>query len=317
MKFFGQILAVLFVLALLAALGGGGYFALKSVGALFSKTDSQVAAVIVIASAVALLAAKIIQTLSHMTRTEQPLFSYAQLYRGTGMGSTAFLVGHSHDSASFDSLGLALGEEVSMKKTQTVAAIILITGIVALIIIALIGGIRFSVGSIRLIFGALDPQIGVILGVACLVALLCAWIIAAAVRSAKQREIQSRIATERVSLYKEVLESLQVRMSGAPDRPPDLGKALLLKASTPVLKEYRLLLSMLSDVNAEVGQINQQLNRLVLAMRRDSGLSTYGLENEDCSRWLRDPASIPRVPDNGTMRKPHLGVQSGGVAHRL
>jgi len=65
---------VLFVLALLAALSGGRYFALKFIEVLFSKMDSQVAAVTVIASVVALLAAKIIQTLSHMTRTEQPLF---------------------------------------------------------------------------------------------------------------------------------------------------------------------------------------------------------------------------------------------------
>jgi hypothetical protein len=98
---------------------------------------------------------------------------------------------------------------------------------------------------------------------------------------------------------------------------PTAEKALLLKASAPLLKEYRVLLSMLLSVNAEVEQINYQVNRLVLAMRRDSGLSTYGLENEDWSRWLRDPASIPRLQDNGAMQRPRLGVQHSGVAHRL
>jgi hypothetical protein len=204
-----------------------------------------------------------------------------------------------------------------MKKTQTVATIIVITGMVALIIVAVISGIRFSVGSIRRIFDSLNPQASIILSVACVVALLCAWMIAAAIRSAKQREIQSRIATERVNLYKEVLESLPGRFSGSPERSPELERAQFLKASAPVLKEYRLLLGMLSDVNAEVEQINHQVNRLLLAMRRDCGLSTYGLEKEDWSRWLRNPASIPHVRDNGTMRKPYLGVQDEGVAHRL
>ena len=87
-----------------------------------------------------------------------------------------------------------------MKKTQMVAAIIVITGMVLLVIVAVIGGIRFSVGSIRRIFDSLDPQVGIVLGVACIVALLCAWIIAAGIKSAKQREIESRTATQRASL---------------------------------------------------------------------------------------------------------------------
>ena len=45
---------------------------------------------------------------------------------------------------------------------------------------------------------------------------------------------------------------IPLAMSGSPDRSPDLVQALFLKASAPVLKEYRVLLSLLSDVNAEV-----------------------------------------------------------------
>jgi hypothetical protein len=87
-----------------------------------------------------------------------------------------------------------------MKKTQAVAAMIVIMGIIALIIVAVIGGLRFGTGSIRRLFDSLDPQAGIILGVACVVALLCAWIIAAAIRSAKRREIQSRLGWERANL---------------------------------------------------------------------------------------------------------------------
>jgi hypothetical protein len=73
-----------------------------------------------------------------------------------------------------------------MKKTQTVATKIVITGIVALVIVAVIGGIRFSVGSIRRIFDLLDPHVEIILGVACTVA-LCAWIIVVIVDNGRFR----------------------------------------------------------------------------------------------------------------------------------
>lgn len=60
MRFFGQILAVLFSLALLGTLGVGGYYAFRFIVDLFHRMDFQVATVIAIASVVALLAAKII-----------------------------------------------------------------------------------------------------------------------------------------------------------------------------------------------------------------------------------------------------------------
>src|SRR5438093_1573013 len=80
MKFFGQTLAVLFSLALLGVLGVGGYFALKRIGGLFGSMDFPVAAVTVIASVVALLAALIIassirqvgkQNAAHQLHTEK------------------------------------------------------------------------------------------------------------------------------------------------------------------------------------------------------------------------------------------------------
>jgi hypothetical protein len=198
-----------------------------------------------------------------------------------------------------------------------VAAIIVMMGIVALIIVAVIGGIRFSVGSIRRLFDSLDPQVGIILGVACVVALLCAWIIASAIRSAERREIESRSATQRASLYEAVLESLASRLSGSLEQPA-LNEALLLKASTSVLKEYRLLSSLLSDVNADNEQRKRQVNRLLLIMRRDCGLSTYGLENEDWSSWLRNTMETRDDRNNGmSVQTARLGVRGSGVAHRL
>lgn len=60
MKVLSQMLAVFFTLALLGALGVGGYFAIEYIVSLFGSLDVQVARVTSIASAVALLAALII-----------------------------------------------------------------------------------------------------------------------------------------------------------------------------------------------------------------------------------------------------------------
>jgi hypothetical protein len=64
--------------------------------------------------------------------------------------------------------------------------IIVITDIVALIIVAVISGIRFSGGAVRRILGLLDPHVDIILGVACTVA-LCAWIIVVIVNNGRFR----------------------------------------------------------------------------------------------------------------------------------
>ena len=189
-----------------------------------------------------------------------------------------------------------------MKRTHTVVAVLVITCIVALIVVALATGIEFSLGRIRSVFDALDPQSAIILGVASLVALLCAWLIAAAIRSAKQSEIESRAATERANLYEAVLESLAARLSRASEEWPVHHEATILKASVPVLKKYRLLLGLLSDADSGEEQIRQQTNRLLLAMRRDCGLSTYGLESEDWFGWLKQPTTVKALKgtDNGT-----------------
>lgn len=178
-----------------------------------------------------------------------------------------------------------------MKNTHALLAVILITGLVALIVVALVSGIGFSVGRMRQILDGLDPQAGILLGVASLVALLCAWLIAAAIRSAKYSEINCLRATERASLYEAVLESLAPSFGQPPDSLPAPEKAMLLKASAPVLKEYLCLLSMLSQVNAEDEQVRPQVNRLLLAMRRDLGESTFGLDQADWSGWLTNPGS--------------------------
>ena len=70
---------------------------------------------------------------------------------------------------------------------------------------------------------------------------------------------------------------------------------------------------MLSDVNADNEQRSRQASRLLLVMRRDCGLSTYGLETENWSAWLRNTI------ENRDDQHKGISMQAArpGVAHRL
>jgi hypothetical protein len=68
-------------------------------------------------------------------------------------------------------------------------------------------------------------------------------------------------------------------------------KALFLRGSVAVNNEYRALAQLLSDPGADEKVLRRQVTRFLLALRRDCGQSTYGLETEDWS----DLVGIPSV----------------------
>jgi hypothetical protein len=48
---------------------------------------------------------------------------------------------------------------------------------------------------------------------------------------------------------------------------------------------------MLSGGSSSEDEVRMQINRLMLAMRRDIGESTFGLEGQDWTGWLHLPVS--------------------------
>lgn len=60
-------------------------------------------------------------------------------------------------------------------------------------------------------------------------------------------------------------------------------KALFLRSSVPVNSEYRALLRLWCNAEADEKALRSQVTRFLLALRRDCGQSTYGLKNEDWS----------------------------------
>jgi hypothetical protein len=59
----------------------------------------------------------------------------------------------------------------------------------------------------------LEPQTGIVLGVTTIVALLSSAVIGRAIRSAKQREIDNHLHSERAAIFQALMESLGVLVS--------------------------------------------------------------------------------------------------------
>ena len=72
---------------------------------------------------------------------------------------------------------------------------------------------------------------------------------------------------------------------------------LLLRGSVKVLEAYLELQRLQADPATGAPAIRAQINRLLLAMRRDCGMETFGLENKDWSGCLRGSALPPQMTE--------------------
>ena len=195
----------------------------------------------------------------------------------------------------------------------------------AALIAAPVAVARFGISSIHQALDGLDPQTGVVLGVSAIVALLCATLIACAICSAKQSEIDSHLRSERVALCQALMELLGVLGSegsnGGRNGTGDLfavEKALYLRGSVAVNNEYRALLRLLSDPAADEKVLRSQITKLLLALRRDCGQSPYGLESEDWWDLVRFPSRQVASERNGDCPPQHFpGARAAPPTHRL
>lgn len=211
-----------------------------------------------------------------------------------------------------------------MKKTRIAMAVIVITAIIAFILIALVSGIGFILERLRWVLGALDPQVGIVLGVSSIVALLCAWLIAGAIRSAIRRNLDGRKHSQLAAGYQVLIKSLAEQLAVRP-KARSTGMTGFVGLLTPehtmflhgdvaVNKEYRALMHLWCDPEADEEVVRSQITRLLLAMRRDCGSPTHGLEGEDWTFLLRTPPAIQEPPAKGSpVRANHVRVRLGAA----
>jgi hypothetical protein len=212
-----------------------------------------------------------------------------------------------------------------MKKNEMAIGLALLAVFLAALIAAGVAVTRSSLDRINQAFESLDPQTGIVLGVSAVIALLCSALIGRAIGSAKQREIDSHLRSERVALYHALMESLGVLVSeesnGGRNGTVDLfavEKALFLRGSVAVNNEYRALLRLLSDRGADEKVLRSQITRFLLALRRDCGQSPYGLEGEDWSDLVCFPSrQVASEQDAGTPPPHFAGVDAAPPTHRL
>src|SRR5688572_3676361 len=156
-----------------------------------------------------------------------------------------------------------------MKKSELFVGFVLITAIIA----AAVAAVKLGLGKIQHIFDSLDPQVGIILGVSAAVLFLCSGLIGAAIRAAGHHEARVWRRNERARIYRALLDTLAIRTDDAMGAALPLTRSLFLIGGAPVLKEYRTLIHMLSAGNDGDERLIKQVNRLLLAMRRDVGES--------------------------------------------
>jgi hypothetical protein len=184
---------------------------------------------------------------------------------------------------------------------------------------------RFGLSRINQAFDGLDSQTSVALAVSAIVAFICSAWIGRAIGSAKQREIDSRVHSERAAIYQALMESLGMLVSeestGSRNGTVDLfvvEKALFLRGSVAGNNEYRALLRLMSNPAADEKVLRSQLTRFLLALRRDCGQPTYGLETEDWSDLVGVPSRQVASERNGDSVPPHFtGVDAAPPTHRL
>jgi hypothetical protein len=167
------------------------------------------------------------------------------------------------------------------EKNEMVISLALLAVFLVALIAAGVTVARFSLSRINQAFDGLDPQTSIVLGVSATVALLCSALIGRAIHSAKQREIDSRVHSDRVAQYQALMESLGVLVSEESTSGRNgtvdlfaLEKALFLRGSVAVNNEYRALLRLMSD--------------------RERTRRTSGAKSQDSSsRCVETAASLP------------------------
>jgi hypothetical protein len=213
-----------------------------------------------------------------------------------------------------------------MKKHDMVIGLAFLTVLLTVLLAVAVAVTQFGLSRVKHACDSLDPQTGIVLGVSGTVAILCSALIGHAIRSMKQREIDSRILGERVALYQALMESFEMLLSeeepaGGRNGTDDLiavEKGLFLRGNVTVNNEYRALLRLLSNPGADEKVLRSQITKLLLALRRDCGQPTKGMEGKDWSDLLRFASRLAASERSADSRPAHFtGADSAPPTHRL
>lgn len=138
------------------------------------------------------------------------------------------------------------------------------------------------------LFHALEQQLAAIMAIASMVALLCAIIIAGGLKSRNHKETNSRSATEKVNIYKQLLSlSIILLQNRAGDEIGEADGELFTVEQLLALHGSPRVITAYMELRRQAGQKGNQgdgvpglLNNLVVSMREDLGVSTSNLKEK-------------------------------------
>lgn len=161
-----------------------------------------------------------------------------------------------------------------MKRSLLIFSAVMFIVFLALGLVVLAGGLRFLVEQVRLGSASMDPQTAIIVGTATLTALFSAWLVSSAIRSASRNTTTSESCQARIESYIRLLECTLRRTQGedVETQLAPLEAALFVRGAASVVREYQRLNEFLASSPGDSRAVDQHLQSLVAAMRRDTGL---------------------------------------------
>lgn len=162
------------------------------------------------------------------------------------------------------------------------------TALVVVLLAALLAGSYFGFKYIADVFAVLGKQTGTIAAIASVVAILCAVILAEAMKARGLSERQAAASREKTALYEALLASCAARWSaqgdGLPPSNGDVGKLerlLALHGGNKVISAYVRLGRLPRDGESPGDDASALLRTLAVEMRSDLGCLSAGRSGTD------------------------------------
>jgi hypothetical protein len=149
----------------------------------------------------------------------------------------------------------------------------------SLALIAALGfGAWLTFRGIGALFAGLDPQVATVTGIACLIALLAAWMIARSIGAASRQSKASAIREEKAATYQLFVDFWGNRLRQGPadlsEKPQVLERVLALYGGTAVIKAHTALRRLAHENGVQHPDVRAGLARALAAIREDLGSDT-------------------------------------------
>lgn len=166
--------------------------------------------------------------------------------------------------------------------------------------------IKFGMLAILRSLSKLDPRSTVILVLISAALLLCSFIIAGAIRAAGRQSADAARNAQRARFYQSLLDAVGDPSGTGSELNANWEATLFLIAGTSVVREFRKWKDLAKRGESTSPETARQFHRLVLAMRRDLGQSTAGLEF--------DPREVRREDEGRRSDSGYVGApESSGL----